>query len=86
MIALQIFFLTVIWGYTLVLMKIGLDYMGPLTFSAIRFFIGFVAMFFIFIFRKIPFPRKEQWPQLAILGLLQKYFPTRIRLSFSANV
>lgn len=73
-IVLSILAITVLWGYAWVLMKIALDYMGPFTFSAVRFVIGSITMLLILYWRKIPWPKREDWLYLAILGLLQTSF------------
>ena len=38
------FFCTFIWGTTFIAQDTGMDKIGPLTFNAARFFIGFVSI------------------------------------------
>ncbi len=40
-----IFLAALIWGSSFVVQKVGMDYIGPLTFTAFRFTIGTLAMF-----------------------------------------
>lgn len=66
-----ILLVTLLWGYAWVLMKIGLQYMGPFTFSAFRFGIGSITLLVITSFRKTLVPRKEHIPGLIVVGVLQ---------------
>jgi len=44
---------TIIWGTTFVAQASGMDNIGPFTFNAVRFFVGFLAVMpFVFIFEK----------------------------------
>lgn len=63
--------ITIIWGYAWALMKASLDFMGPFTFSALRFGTGTITMFLVLLIFKVGPPPKEQWRHLAIIGLLQ---------------
>ncbi|QZT35296.1 DMT family transporter [Caldalkalibacillus thermarum TA2.A1] len=66
-----ILILTIIWGYAWVWMKIGLDYMGPLTFSALRFSVGALTLLLLLWgLRRLTF-QNLYWKPLLILGLLQ---------------
>ena len=47
---------TFIWGTTFIAQDMGMDYIGPFSFTAGRMFLGFIALvpfFFIFEFKKI---------------------------------
>ena len=64
---------TFIWGTTFIAQDTGMDNIGPFTFNAVRFFVGFLAvapLAYIFESRKIPkFIRKDKkiFINLAIL-------------------
>ena len=46
-------FCTFIWGTTFIAQDTGMDKIGPLTFNATRFFVGFLALIpFVFYFEK----------------------------------
>ncbi|MDQ0340076.1 drug/metabolite transporter (DMT)-like permease [Caldalkalibacillus uzonensis] len=63
--------ITFIWGYGWVWMKVGLDYMGPFTFSAFRFTVGSLALLLLLWgLRRLTF-HNLQWKPLLILGLIQ---------------
>ncbi|WP_163970634.1 DMT family transporter [Oceanobacillus halotolerans] len=66
-----ILLITVIWGYSWVLMKESLFYMGPFTFSAFRFGTGALTLFVILIMMRAPLPPKDQWKHLIMIGILQ---------------
>ena len=43
---------TFIWGTTFIAQDTGMDNIGPFTFNAVRFFVGFLAITpFIFLFQ-----------------------------------
>lgn len=63
--------LTLIWGAAWVFMKIGLEYMGPFTFSAFRFFAGAFTLFLLLIFLKRLSPKGISILRLIVLGILQ---------------
>ncbi|GGC82991.1 putative transporter YoaV [Thalassobacillus devorans] len=71
LLAILILLVTLIWGYAWVLMKASLAFMGPFTFSALRFSTGTVTMFVILFVLKLGLPPKDQWKHLAVIGLLQ---------------
>ncbi len=73
-IPLLILLITLIWGYTWVLMKVALDYMGPFSFSFFRFLVGTITMFLIVFVMRLKRPAREDWPHLVLLGLLQTTF------------
>ncbi|WP_100397971.1 DMT family transporter [Bacillus sp. FJAT-44742] len=72
-IALLILVLTMSWGYSWVLMKIGLEYMEPFTFSGLRFFIGSLTLMIILFFLKAKGVEQKKKPlsKVMILGFLQ---------------
>ncbi|MGG3792649.1 EamA family transporter, partial [Geobacillus thermodenitrificans] len=43
-----------LWSYGWVLTKIGLSYMGPFTFAALRFLLASLTMIIILFFLKTP--------------------------------
>jgi drug/metabolite transporter (DMT)-like permease len=69
-IALLIFVITT-WGYSWVLMKIGLRYMEPLTFAAYRCGVGGLAMIPFLYFKGVSLPKGEKWLNYVIVGLFQ---------------
>ncbi|WP_339227278.1 DMT family transporter [Oceanobacillus sp. FSL K6-2867] len=66
-----ILLITLIWGYTWVLMKESLNFMGPFAFSSFRFGIGAVTLILMIVFLKIGLPPRESWKHLLVVGLLQ---------------
>jgi len=59
-VALNIFlllFVVLTWGYSWVLMKIGLQYMEPLTFAAYRCGVGGLAMIPFLYMKGFSFPK-----------------------------
>ena len=64
-------FVIITWGYSWVLMKQALDYMGPITFVALRIAVGGLVIL-PFIIRNNDFrPAKFLNKNYIILGLLQ---------------
>ena len=44
---------TLIWGTTFIAQDAGMDNIGPFTFNAVRFLVGFIAVApFVFLFEK----------------------------------
>ncbi|MEC5189141.1 DMT family transporter [Geobacillus thermodenitrificans] len=71
---LYIFLLVTIillWSYGWVLTKMGLSYMGPFTFAALRFLLASLTMIIILFFLKTPRPKGKEWMILFIVGVLQ---------------
>lgn len=66
-----ILIITFIWGYAWVLMKDALNYMGPFTFSSLRFGVGAVTLLLIVSVFKIGLPPKPYWKHLIVIGVLQ---------------
>ena len=44
---------TFIWGTTFIAQDTGMDDIGPFTFNAVRFFVGFLAVAPLLIFLKV---------------------------------
>ncbi|MET3683592.1 drug/metabolite transporter (DMT)-like permease [Alkalibacillus flavidus] len=63
--------ITLIWGYTWVLMKASLDYMGPFTFSSFRFGTGALTLLLIVWITRLGFPPKRYVKPLMAIGFLQ---------------
>ncbi|AXF55232.1 DMT family transporter [Salicibibacter kimchii] len=63
--------ITLLWGYAWVLMKDALTYMGPFTFSALRFGTGSVTLLLVIWILKIGLPPRRYWKHLVVIGLLQ---------------
>tara|TARA_B100000902_G_scaffold364594_1_gene384696 strand:+ start:3241 stop:4140 length:900 start_codon:yes stop_codon:yes gene_type:complete len=64
---------TFIWGTTFIAQDTGMDDIGPFTFNAVRFFVGFLAIIplvFIFELKKIKLEIKEYKKKFLILSLL----------------
>lgn len=68
---LLILCITSIWGFAWVSMKASLQYMGPFTFSALRFGVGSLTLILILFFSNSKRPAKDQLIHLMIVGLLQ---------------
>ncbi|ACV63385.1 protein of unknown function DUF6 transmembrane [Desulfofarcimen acetoxidans DSM 771] len=68
---LMLLLITIIWGYAWIFMKVSLYYMGPFTFAFFRFAAGSLVMLFISSLRSKLRPANEDWPYLALLGLMQ---------------
>lgn len=66
-----ILLVTILWGYAWVIMKQSLTYMGPFTFSSLRFLSGVATLLLVIWLTKQHIPLKKYWKQLFIQGLLQ---------------
>ncbi|WP_246247650.1 DMT family transporter [Piscibacillus halophilus] len=66
-----ILLITLLWGYSWVLMKDALLYMGPFTFSALRFMTGAAAMMSIVWLLRVGRPPRHAIPHLIVVGILQ---------------
>ena len=63
--------LSLIWGYNWVAMKTGLTDARPLQFATLRFALAALCMLPVILkFRAPLLPHREQWPAVAILGLM----------------
>jgi drug/metabolite transporter (DMT)-like permease len=68
--ALALLLLALIWGYNWVVMKVGLQYAQPFTFSALRTFLGAVSLFALLLVLRRPLkPPPLVWT--IVIGLLQ---------------
>ena len=68
--ALALALLALIWGYNWVVMKIGLEYAQPFTFSALRTFLGALSLFALLLVLRRPLrPPPLLWT--IAIGLLQ---------------
>ncbi|MDC0395391.1 DMT family transporter [Candidatus Pelagibacter sp.] len=82
---LSALFCTFIWGTTFIAQDTGMDNIGPFTFNAVRFFVGFLAVApiaFIFERKKIPksiSKNKKIFANLAILIGLSLFFGTALQ-------
>ena len=76
---------TIIWGTTFIAQDTGMDNIGPFTFNAVRFFVGFLAVVplaFIFERKKISKSisrSKKKFTNLAILIGLSLFFGTALQ-------
>ena len=65
-------FIILTWGMAWPINKIGLNYMSPLWYTATRLVIGTLTMMtFIVVVRKFTWPKRQDLPLIAIIGLLQ---------------
>jgi drug/metabolite transporter (DMT)-like permease len=68
--ALALALLALIWGYNWVVMKVGLQYAQPFTFSALRTLLGAVGLFALLLVLRRPLrPPPLRWT--IAIGLLQ---------------
>ena len=68
--ALALALLALIWGYNWVVMKVGLQYTQPFTFSALRTFLGAASLFALLLVLRRPLrPPPLRWT--IAIGLLQ---------------
>lgn len=63
--------ITLIWGYAWVLMKQALEYMGPFTFSSLRFGTGAITLLLIIFALRKGLPPKKYWKHFIVIGMLQ---------------
>ena len=64
---------TFIWGTTFIAQDTGMDDIGPFTFNAVRFFVGFLAIFplaFLFEVKKFKSEFKFDVKTFALLSFL----------------
>lgn len=62
---------TAIWSSTLVIVKMGLDTLGPLTIAGLRYFLGFVMLSPLLLVRKVNISliSKNLWLRLILIGI-----------------
>ena len=66
------FLLCLIWGTTWIFIKIGLQDLPPITFSAARFSLAIVLLVPIIFVGKLPLPKtRGEWKLIALTGILQ---------------
>jgi len=73
-VALNIFlllFVVITWGYSWVLMKIGLRFMEPFTFATLRCAIGTLGILPLLYMKRISMPKGEKWFDYLAIGLFQ---------------
>lgn len=64
--------LCLVWGTTWIFIKIGLEDLPPITFSAARFSLAILILIPLVFIRKIPFPRAaSEWKLIGLTGFLQ---------------
>jgi drug/metabolite transporter (DMT)-like permease len=63
-------FLVVMWGYSWITSKIGLDYASPLDFAAVRVLLGIVFLFLFLLWSKASL-RPQHFPWLVFIGMVQ---------------
>ncbi len=68
--ALALALLALIWGYNWVVMKIGLEYAQPFTFSALRTFFGALSLFALLVVLRRPL-KPPPLGYTIVIGLLQ---------------
>ena len=68
-----------VWGVTWPVMKIGIEYLPPVFFGALRMFVGAVFMFAVVrAYGRIRVPSSGDWPMVLNVGLLQMAIPTAL--------
>ncbi|MEO7539018.1 MAG: EamA family transporter [Pyrinomonadaceae bacterium] len=64
--------LCLIWGTTWIFIKIGLDDLPPIAFSAARFLVAVSILFVVITVNKIPLPKgSSEWRLIVLTGVLQ---------------
>ena len=63
-------FLVLMWGYSWITSKIGLDYASPLDFAAVRVVLG-IFFLFPFLFWSKASLRPQHLPWLVLIGMVQ---------------
>jgi drug/metabolite transporter (DMT)-like permease len=71
---LLLVFVIVTWGYSWVLMKMGLGYMEPFTLAVWRCAIAAAALLVFVKSRSIKLPHSRKWPDFIAVGLFQTTF------------
>lgn len=67
---LMLLAVTVIWGYTWVAQKLGLNHMGPFSFSVFRFALGSLILMGLILYKRSASISLKDLPALAMLGLM----------------
>ncbi len=67
--------LATIWGTTWLFIKVGLEDLPPITFSAARFLLSVAILLILIRVQKIPLPKTaKEWRLIALTGVLQFSF------------
>ncbi|MBK7708891.1 MAG: EamA family transporter [Acidobacteria bacterium] len=65
-------FLCIVWGSTWIFIKLGLDFLPPVTFAALRFTVACALLYPILRFQRISIPSiREHWRFIVLTGTLQ---------------
>lgn len=79
MTVLLLVLVVIVWGVTWPIMKIGIEYIPPVFFGALRMFVGATLMFIIVrAYGQIKVPSRTDWPMVLSVGLLQMAIPTAL--------
>ena len=62
--------LVILWGYSWITSRIGLDYASPIDVVALRLELGILTLFFGLLFTRRPL-RPRHWQALLMIGLIQ---------------
>lgn len=67
----EAFLVTLIWSSSFIIVKIGLDSLGPLTIAGLRYTLGFVMLFPLLLIRKAKIGpiSKNLWLRLTLIGI-----------------
>ncbi len=60
-----------IWGMNWVVMKTANTFFPPITFVAYRFLFGAVVLLSVWLWLRLPLPKKKYWPWIFLTGVLQ---------------
>lgn len=79
MTVLLLVLVVIVWGITWPIMKIGIEYIPPVFFGALRMFVGATLMFIIVrAYGQIKVPSRADWSMVLSVGLLQMAVPTAL--------
>lgn len=68
-------FLCIVWGSTWIFIKLGLDFLPPVSFAALRFTVACALLYPALRIAKIKIPSiRDNWRFLAVTGSLQFFF------------
>ena len=60
-----------IWGMNWVVMKTANSFFPPITFVAYRFLFGAAVLLSVWLWLRLPLPKKKYWPWIFLTGILQ---------------
>lgn len=60
-----------IWGMNWVVMKTANTFFPPITFVAYRFLFGALVLLSVWLWLRLPLPKKKYWPWIFLTGILQ---------------